>query len=111
MEKNILLLYRCDAWMSTSSMELIGAFDTTDEGDAALCETVRKELNEIANGDDFDPAEWDVRKCFGKWVKKELEAAREQQVEQWENYFFENDQTPTLSTNLYLESVPLNEAA
>ena len=93
--------------MSTSSMELIGVFND----DEALSDAVRKELEEISHGYDFDPAEWDVRKCFGKWVKKELEEARKQQVEQWMDYFFDNNQTPTLRTNLNLEAWTLNEAA
>ena len=67
----VFLLYRSDRWMSTSSMELIGVFNN----DEALSETVRDELRRITHEcNDFDPAEWGVRKCFGKWVKKELEA-------------------------------------
>lgn len=111
MGKQVFLLYRCDAWMSNSSKELIGAFDETDEGDLALSETVRDELCKISHGDDFDPDELGVRKCFGKYVKKELEAAREAKIDEWQDYFFEHDQTPSLRTNLYLEAVTLNEVA
>ena len=109
--ESVYLLYRSDAWMSTSSMELIGVFSMDEQGEAALNETVRKELREITEGDDFDPEEWEVRKCFGKWVKRDLEEAREQQIEEWQNYFFNNNQTPTLRTNLNLEVWELNEAA
>ena len=108
--ESVYLLYRSDAWMSTDSMELIGVFGMDDSGEESLSEAVRTELREIAHGDDFDPNEWNVRKLFGKWVKKDLEAAREQQIEQWLDYFFENDQTPTLRTNLNLEVWNLNEA-
>lgn len=108
MNDTVLLLYRCDAWMSTSSMELIGVFTQDSE---VLSEILHDELMEIAHGSDFDPKEWDVRKCFGKWVKKELQEARERQVQRWMDYFFDNDQTPTLRTNLYMESRTLNEAA
>lgn len=111
MATQIFLLYRCDAWMSTDSMELIGAFDTTDEGDAAIHEAVRNELRDISHGSDFDPQELGVRKCFGKYVKKDLEEARDEVIDDWLDYFFENDQTPCLRTNLYLESVTLNKAA
>lgn len=105
---SVFLLYRSDRWMSTSSMELIGVFNN----DEALNETVRSELRRITHEcDDFDPAEWDVRKCFGKWVKKELEEAREKQIESWLDYFFDNNQTPTLEENLNLEVWTLNEAA
>lgn len=103
------LLYRSDAWMSTSSMELIGVFSEDDFGDCALSEAVRAELRDISKGADFDPDEWDVRKCFGKYVKRELEEAREQQIEQWVDYFFEHDQTPSLRTNLNLEVWEMNQ--
>lgn len=109
--ESVYLLYRSDAWMSTSSTELIGVYSTDEWGDEALSDAVRRELMEISDGDDFDPREWDVRKCFGKWVKKELEAARDSQVEQWLDYFFEHNQTPGLRTNLNLEVWNLNEAA
>lgn len=110
MEKNdsVFLLYRSDQWMSTDSMELIGVFNSDD----ALSETVRNELRRISREcSDFDPAEWGVRKLFGKWVKKELEEAREKQMERWLDYFFDNDQTPLLEENLNLEEWTLNEAA
>lgn len=42
------LLYRSDAWMSTSSMELIGVFSEDDFGDCALSEAVRAELRDIS---------------------------------------------------------------
>lgn len=103
----VFLLYRCDAWMSTASMKLIGVYND----DAALADAVRNELTEISYGDDFNPAEWDVRKCFGKWVKKEIEEARQQQIKKWMDYFFDYDQTPNLRANLYLEAWTLNEAA
>lgn len=104
----VFLLYRSDQWMSTNSMELIGVFSDVE----ALDDTVRNELRRISHeGNDFDPEEWDVRKCFGKWVKKELEEACEQQVEQWLDYFHNNSQTPTLDENLNLECWTLNEAA
>lgn len=109
--ESVYLLYRSDAWMSTSSMELIGVFSGDECGDQALSDAVRSELREISDGHDFDPKEWNVRKLFGKWVKKELEAAREQQIERWLDYFFEHDQTPLLRTNLNLEVRNLNEAA
>ena len=105
---SVFLLYRSDRWMSTNSMELIGVFNN----DEALRETVRDELRRITHEcNDFDPAEWDVRKCFGKWVKKELEEAREKQIESWLDYFAEHNQTPTLEENLNLEVWTLNEAA
>ena len=110
MEENdsVFLLYRSDQWMSTGSMELIGVFNN----DEALSDTVRSELCRITHEcNDFDPAEWDVRKCFGKWVKKELEEAREKQIESWLDYFAEHNQTPSLEENLNLEVWTLNEAA
>lgn len=109
--ESVYLLYRSDAWMSTSSMELIGVYGTDEKGEQALSDAVRQELRDISNGDDFDPTEWNVRKLFGKWVKKELEAAREQQMDQWQDYFFEHNQTPCLRTNLNLEEWNLNKAA
>lgn len=105
---SVFLLYRSDQWMSTSSMELIGVFNNGE----ALSDTVRDELSRITHEcNDFDPAQWNVRKCFGKWVKKELEEAREKQIESWLDYFAEHNQTPTLEENLNLEVWTLNEAA
>lgn len=105
---SVFLLYRSDQWMSTSSMELIGVFNNGE----ALNDTVRDELLRITHEcNDFDPAQWNVRKCFGKWVKKELEEAREKQIESWLDFFAEHNQTPTLGENLNLEVWTLNEAA